>query len=181
MLYLHESNVMSIDKTYVENCLVSGFSRTQISEALAVSPSAITQLLDNNPEILERVNAKRAATLTRRKSIDDRLEEIEEKGWKLLNQQLSMLGDPMKILKVTMAANAAKRRGDAVSQEQPIGKTVILNMPTHVTQNFQFNSNNEAIAIGDRPLVTLPATSVRKMLQEREDEKHSWHQLPESC
>lgn len=173
-----------IDRTYLVNCLVAGFSQVQVAEALGVTPSAVTQVIQADTSIMSEVSSKRAAKMTRASTIDERLDEIEEKAWKLMDRNLALLADPMKILKVAMAANAAKRRGSATpSQEAPTGATVALSLPVHLHQHFHFDGNNQAIAVGDTPLVTMPATQARKLLAERNTqqlsaevnhEAHSW-------
>lgn len=178
-----------IDKTYVVNCLVAGFSPSQVAEALGVTPSAMTQFLESNEDVVQLVASKRTAKLSKVSTIDDRLDDIEDKAWRALEKQMGFIQDPMKLLKVAMTANAAKRRGSATpSQEAPVGATATLHLPTHLHQHFHFNAQNQAIAIGDTPLVTMPASQAKKLLdaraaevaelkqvtEEKHHEAHSW-------
>lgn len=168
---------MSLDSTYIQNCLIAGFSNTQIAEACGVTPAAISQHLAAHPEITKIVSERISKQAQRAISIDEKLNSIEEKALQMLERQMALIADPLKLLRIAQVANAAKRRGSVVPQDAPVGSPVTLVLPQHVTANFTFNGNNEAIAIGDRPLVTLPATQMPKLVaqaKEAKDEAHNW-------
>lgn len=170
---------MSLNKEYIKNCLITGFSATQIADALGVTPSAITQFCTTNG-IYEEVSAAMVARHKAAQGIDERLARIEEKAAKALEQQLALIADPMKLLKILQVANAAKRRSIPGDVPVATGAPVPLSLPQHITANFHFNTHNEAIAIGDRALVTLPATEVSKLLASKKpkevsnDPAHNW-------
>lgn len=157
---------MALDSAYITNCLAGGFTVTQIADSLGVTPSAVTQhaqaagLYEKVAELMGR-RQKQAA------SIDERLANIEERAAKALEASITMIADPMKLVRILQVVNAAKRRSIPEQQQVASSAPVVLNLPSHITANFHFNAQNEAVAIGERPLVTLPATEAAKMLKTR--------------
>lgn len=144
--------------------LGSGATPEQTAAALGVTASRISQLI-SDPEFSAGVAELRFQSLSRSNDIDSKYDEMESTLQKRLGDMLCWMTKPGEILAAIRIINAAKRRGSSTPSElTSIGTVVVLNMPTHVTQQFTVNTTNQVIRAGDKDLVTVQSSRMKDLL-----------------
>jgi len=144
--------------------LGDGFAPEQVASAIGVSPSRISQLLSDE-SFSQQVAELRYKTLAAHTERDSAYDSIEDQLLIKLKSSLSMLFDPMKIVKILQVINAAKRRGQSSQEQISAAQTVVqLNMPTQIYQQFVTNINNQVIKAGSQDLITVQSSQMAGLL-----------------
>lgn len=144
--------------------LGDGFAAEQVASAIGVSPSRISQLL-NDESFSQQVAELRYKTLAAHTERDSAYDSLEDQLLQKLKGSLSMLFDPMKIAKLLQIINAAKRRGSTEQSQISAAQTVVqLNMPTQIYQQFVTNINNQVIKAGAQELITVQSGKMAELL-----------------
>jgi hypothetical protein len=150
--------------------LGAGVSPEQTAIALGVSPSRISQLV-NDPEFSAKVAEKRFESHTKLNDIDERYEDIEIRLQEKLKDMLTWMTNPGQVLAAIRVINGTQRRGQkSVEAAQEQRQTVSLNMPTMILQNFTLNVNNQVIKAGDQELITVQSHKMKELLNESRKE-----------
>jgi len=152
----------AVNKEFLLSALRSGFTETQIAEALNVTPSAVAQVIDAHDLRAE------AAKNSRFESIDNKWNSLEEKILERLEKTYKSVQDPMKLTRMLQVINGAKRRSlaEGKSLQADGARLVQLNLPERVQLAVSFNLNNEVIEINGRNLTTAQPARVLKEAQE---------------
>lgn len=153
------SAATTVSREYIISALRSGFSDSQIADALGVTQSAVSQLIDSHG-LRETASAN-----SRFATIDEKLNSIEEKALDGLDKQVRFVHDPMKLLKIVTGINNAKRRslaeGKSVIQNNNV-QLVQISLPQHLREEVKLNAQNQVVAVGDRDLVTIQSGKLLK-------------------
>ena len=151
---------------YIVKCLEAGFTQVSIAESMGVSESLVSQLVSENS--LDQIAAQqKIIKASIYQDIDASYNEAEKFIAEKLKQSVRYMTDPVKIAYVADKLNKMKRRAlSQIGPREAPAKVVVLNLPRHVQNNFIFNSQNEAIAVDGRPLVSMPATRLMQKLKE---------------
>ena len=153
----------------ISECLNKGFSNNQIASHLGVTPSAVTQLVQEYG--IERLPEAKAV------GIDEKLDSVEEL---LVNKLHSRLQNPnsqlneMQIGNLLRTVNSCKRRSEgaqAASLTQ-VNNVVNIHLPAYVVKNIIVNAQNELLEIDGKPLISLPANEVEKMFSGSPEDAH---------
>jgi predicted transcriptional regulator len=161
----------SVDKQFLISALRSGFSESQIADALGVTQSAVSQVI--NAYNLREVAAKNSKF----ESIDTKLNSIEEAILTKLEKSVKFVEDPMKLTRILTAVNGAKRRSLAEGNSLPTdgARLVQLNLPERMTLTVNLNANNEVIGVNGRDLLTANPV---KVLDAAREVNHELQRLP---
>lgn len=146
---------------FIEQCLQQGFKAVEIADALGCTEGYISQLISASPRLQEA----KAGLDSRYADIDTLYDRIEQRALEELEKRMAVCTKPMELVRIAQAMNAAKRRSTAPlgALEGGAGKgaTVNITIPQQVAvQQFQFNGNNQAIALAsedgvqERALIT---------------------------
>jgi hypothetical protein len=148
--------------------LGQGFDPSVVASACGVSPSRISQLLSRE-DFAEVVALKRYEALQKNNLRDQKYDDLEDGLLAKLEGSLAMVFDPLKIARLLMVVNQAKRRGaatpESITQRSP---TATLNVPTLLINHFstQLNVNNQVVQIVDasknhsQSLVTIQSNAL---------------------
>jgi hypothetical protein len=146
----------------------NGVSAEQSALALGITPSAVSQYLDDE-EVAAEISARRYTQLSGHNQRDANYDKLEDRLLEQLEFSVPMLTDPMKIQRVLATINAAKRRGTS-TPESILNKQnhVTLVLPTKIVNNYQVNGNNQVVRIGDTDLVTIQSDTLLKKVKQNE-------------
>ena len=141
-----------------------GASPTEISRALGITPSAVTQLMDT-PEVSEELKRLQEEQLARSSALDNKYDILEDKLLAQLERTLPLLVKPHEIARVLAQVNSAKRRGVAATVSDAPQKVISLTLPTVIQNKFIVNSANQVVEAGAQQLVTIPSANVTKLAE----------------
>lgn len=160
--------------------LGKGISPTQVASALGVSDSRISQLLSQE-HIAQQVVNLRFAALQENNARDEKIDTLEDKLIKKIEDLLPLINRPMEALKAFQVLNAAKRRGAAAPTEQTIHNTVVnLVMPSRVVQAFTVNTLNQVVSAGSQDLVTMQSgTLLSNLKAQKVAQSEAYNEQPE--
>lgn len=155
--------------------LGQGFDTGVVATACGVTPARISQLLSRE-DFAETVAIKRYEALQKNNARDSKYDTLEDELLTRLENSLAMVFDPLKLARLLMVVNGAKRRGvtapETITQRAP---TATLNVPTLLINHFstQVNVNNQVIQITDattqesQSLVTIQSNALDKLRENR--------------
>ena len=144
--------------------LASGVTQSQAALALGITPSAVTQLIEQ-PEFSARLQELREEQLKRSSAIDEKYDSIEAKLLDQLEKTIPLLMRPGEIANVLTRVNQAKRRGSAVTAPQAPTQIIQLNLPVAIQNRFTLNSQNQVVQAGAQDLVTIPSSALTKLME----------------
>lgn len=134
-------------------------NQSQAAATLGITPSAVTQLIKEDPEL--------QAARARSSALDLEYDEIEAALLKQLKRTIPLLLRPGEISTVLTRVNAAKRRGVAADVPSAPAQVIQLNLPTTIQNKFVVNSSNQVVTAGSQDLVTMPSSAVPRLLESR--------------
>lgn len=155
-----------LSSSYVIACISSGFTDSQIAQAVGVTPSAVAQYIDAHDL------RSQAKVSEKHKQTDNVLDDLELMAANKLKNLLTYESNIMKVAQVLKVANGARRRshGEGANTFNPQTAVLVqLQLPAHVEAEFVRSPNNEIIGVGDRPLSTLPAGVLLEHTKELRD------------
>ena len=152
---------LTVQQERIVSCLAAGFKDSQIAESMGVTQSAISQEIEEYSlrELSAQRMVEKHSIFTR---IDDKHNRIEDLALSQLEKVVPFITDPVKLCIIVRTANSAKRRSSQPVNSQQTTKVVQLNLPRHIHNTFVFNSNNEAIEVGGKALVSMSAATLLK-------------------
>lgn len=140
--------------------LGSGLGPEIVASAVGVSVSRISQLLSDE-EFSAAVSELRFNALQKHNETDDIYDEMESQLQDQFRNHISMLYEPMKILKAMKEINSMKRRGQSAPESMTLNNTVVnLYMPTKIVQKFVTNINNQVVKAGSQELLTVQSSAL---------------------
>ena len=155
---------MSHTTTQLLNYLKAGVTQSEAASALGITPSAVTQIIQSNPELSQELEKAREEQLSRSSTLDKKYDELELALLEQLHKVKALAMRPMEIAKILATVNAAKRRGVAASSEKPVQQTILnLNLPTTIKARFVVDGRNQVVQAGEQTLVTIPSASLPKL------------------
>lgn len=157
----------------------TGMQKNEVADALGVDASYITQLEgdDEYARILAELQAQSGlASHSISRQIDTRYNSIEHKIVETIDDHSDailgmMIDKPSQLIGLMKAVNGAKRRssGETIQQHAHGNQVVEVQLPAFIVEasvpQVQHNSANEVVAVGDRDLVSLSGTGLKKQLQ----------------
>lgn len=155
--------------SYIAQALREGFTQKEIAASLGCSESYISQVVAAKPELA--MAKERQDEIFG--DIDAMYNTIELNALQELNRRMTIVKDPMQLVRIACAINAAKRRS-APAREALLGgggntQVVQISMPSTVVHNFQFNQHNQAVALQgengtiERQLITASNTQLTEL------------------
>lgn len=158
-------NLMASIEERAQKLLGSGLLPSVVATTLGVTPSAISQLLAQD-QFAEEVAKARYENLAAHTERDNKYDSLEDQILDRLQQSLSMIFDPMKLVRILQVVNTAKRRGSGVQELPATQQTVVqLVMPTQIINQFTRNGNNQIVKAGDQDLVTMQSMNLPRLLE----------------
>jgi hypothetical protein len=145
--------------------LGQGVPPTAVANALGVDISRISQLLSQD-DFASKVVEKKFESLSKHNERDTKVDNIEDKLLKKLEDCLPFMTRPMEILKAYTSINLAKRRGATQVEDLTQKQTIIqLNIPQIILDRFQTNIHNQVIQVGEQSLLTIQSGEMLKQLE----------------
>ena len=167
--------------------LINGLKASEIVGIVGCTPSYISQLA-NDPEFKEQVEAGKlmaAAERTEEDHIDARYQTLEHKL--LTSMEDAMIGAELPA--ITQALSVLHKRTDMRhTRKNPVAPAagihvniVSLQLPAHAIAQGKamvtLNTNNEIIAIDNKPLAPMSSTGVKALFVEKMAAKSVQDQL----
>lgn len=151
-----------------------GVTQREAANACGVTEGLVSQLMAE-PDFKAQLVINFEKATQRAIDIDNNYEEIEKMATDSLRKLLPMLHTPSELIKVAMAANAAKRKTapkqegseDAIGNGKKVSRIL---MPQVIIQNFMMNPNSEIVQVGDREMTTLNASSIGSLVSKHHEQ-----------
>jgi hypothetical protein len=164
---------MNSTRDRVISLLGQGFSQTMVATACGVTPSWVSQLVDE-PEVREEIARLRAGSLQEKVAADENLDKLEKKALQMLESKLVYTRNPVDAARIFALLNKATRKTansnpehDAVAIQQ-----VNIVLPKAAAAiHIQLNQQNQVIEVEGRSMATLPSRALPSLAATREQEK----------
>lgn len=158
---------MAVDSAKLVDLLARNIPQLQISKALGISESRVSQLATDE-RVVELVTERQAELATAEVDSITSLETIN----KSLLSRMDVLAEESDSLNEVVNAYekinrlVAQKKGFSTESEDGIRK-ITIQAPVFIQQNIQVNknTNNEIISIDDRAMTTMPTTAIHKLLK----------------
>lgn len=134
--------------------LGNNISPSVVAMAVGVDISYVSQLLADE-DFAKQVVQLRFDRLQKASELDQRYEDIEATLVEKLEDCLTYMVDPLKILAAIRVINATKRRGAGIPTAQATSEVATIILPTTIIQQFITNGENQVIQVGDKTLATI--------------------------
>lgn len=154
-------------KEEIVELLSSGIPASAVASALGVSPSLVSQVLDEEG-IAQEVATQRAAKFHQFAEHDKRLHAVEAKALQKLERVLDFSTKPGEVAKIFSILNSARRvtTDQGIPQQNPT-TTVVISLPESARVDFTLTTEKQVIEIEGRSMAPLPAKNVTQLLQTR--------------
>lgn len=144
--------------------LAAGVSQSAAAEAVGVSPSYVTELLDQ-PGVRSEVAAVRGETLHKQLKADEKLELGEAKALEKMVAMIPYSRNLGEVTKTFAVLNAAKRKAAVLRGEESgaSGVSVTIVLPKAAELMLQVNSQNNVVEVQGRSIAPLPSKELPKL------------------
>jgi len=160
----NHSTLATTNSSRALELLGAGVSPQQVSLALGVDPSLISQFLAYE-SFANQVAELRYKALLKHNDRDAAYDGLEDALIKKLKDLIPFMHKPFEIIRALTAVNSAKRRGSSAPEAITSQQTVIqLNLPVQIIQHFQKNSSNQVVSAGTQDLVTVQSSRMNTLL-----------------
>lgn len=160
----NHSTLATTNSSRALELLGAGVSPQQVSLALGVDPSLISQFLADE-SFANQVAELRYKALLKHNDRDSAYDGLEDALIKKLKDLIPFMHKPFEIIRALTAVNSAKRRGSSAPEAITAQQTVIqLNLPVQIIQHFQKNSSNQVVSAGTQDLVTVQSSRMNTLL-----------------
>jgi hypothetical protein len=162
---------MTVTADRIKQLLGNGIAPEVVATAVGVTPAYVSQLMADDT-FREEVVALRSTALAASTDRDTSWNMLEDKLLAQLHEKVeqNMIYKVPDIVRVLVAANNAKRRGNPISDSiKPTQQVVVLNLPSVVLKQYKENANREIVEVtnddgSQQTLVTMPATQLMHQL-----------------
>ena len=157
---------MAVDKKTIIELLGSGVEPKMVASAVGCEVSYISQLMADD-DFRSQVVEKRSIALQANTKRDRFIDNLEDRVLQKLSDSLDLMYKPSDLLRAFAVINRAERRGAQVQETSNITNNIVtLNLPVAVTnQVIVTNEHSEVIEIDGQTMVSMPAHSLLKSLQ----------------
>ena len=161
-------NLVGDTKQQIKSLLSGGCTQRQAALAVGVDESYVSQLMTGDEEFATEVISARIVALKDQSARDGEYDKLEDKILKKLNDQLSMIVNPDRLVRMLAVVNGAKRRG---AQQQDNGQNVAvtnvinLSLPAAIVNRYRTNTSNEVIEVNEQGMVGMPATALLEKIR----------------
>ena len=94
---------------------------------------------------------------------------MEDKILKKLNDQLHMVVNPDRLVRMLAVVNGAKRRGagntEVAGQGGQITNVINLTLPTAIVNRYRTNGSNEVVEVNEQGMVGMPAAALLEKIK----------------
>lgn len=144
--------------------LTRGVKAEQCAEALGVSPSLISQLMQEE-DFAQKLAAAKFSLSHKHIRHDDQLDDTEAKLIERARELLPMITRPLELIRAASMINGMKRRGAGSVDDKSANPVVVnLSLPVAIMSRFTLNAHNQVIAAGDQELVTIQSNKVADLV-----------------
>ncbi len=152
----------------VKDLLAAGVSQVQVANAVGVSESYISQLMENEEFRNEVIKARGDAALEDVQA-DEEADDIEGIARKKIKQLLPFENNVMKVLKVYQVMNGAKRKtAPEQAMQQNAGVIVNITLPQRAIVDFKLTSDKQVVEVAGRSMATLPSNVLHQKLRQEQ-------------
>lgn len=154
-------------KEQIRDMLIQGVSPVQVSNALGLTESYVSQLLGNE-DFSAEVQAGKVALLAEDVAYDEKIQRVEESYLDRIEEK-SKFANLQQSLQAFKILNGAKKRRDAHTASQTPGVGVIVNiqLPDAIIPSYVTNSKNEIVEVQGQTMVSATPKSVEAASQAR--------------
>lgn len=156
--------------------LAAGVSQSAAAEAVGVTPSYVTQLLDEEG-VRSEIAAARGETLNKQLKQDELVERGEKAALEKLINMLPYAKSLGETAKVFSILNGAKRKAELAraTEDNSTGLSVTITLPQAAALMLNINSQNQVVEIQGKSIAPLPSRELPKLadrLKQRMGESH---------
>lgn len=156
-------------KEQIKQLLQANCSITDAAATVGCEVSYVSQLMTDE-EFAKDIITYRILNLQEQTNRDKKYDSLEDKllaGLELKLEQGMALMKTETILRAIQAINGAKRRGAVAEAPSTVVNNVInLTLPSHIVRQFQVNPQNEVITVGEKNLISMPASRLLEKVKE---------------
>ena len=166
---------MNVNKGEIVKYIASGLTRADIASIVGVTNSAITQLIDEHPELVEEAKSMKGAEMARQLDLNESYDDLEEQTLQQLKLELPGASYTEKIrllhtlttIKGSRAKNelvrgAVQTAGVQVGISDGKGNETLIQVRTQPQEGIVYNGNNELVAVQDETLAAMDSTSLEQ-------------------
>lgn len=145
----------------IVSLLGQGFPPAQVAAAVGVTPAYVSQVLDIS-EHREKVAVRRAAVLEESAALDVKLNSLEQKALKLIEDKMFFVRSPLEAARIFSTLNSAKRRTQQGDPTQDVAAITQVNivLPRAASVHIQLNNNNQVIEVEGQTMAPLPSRAL---------------------
>ena len=152
----------------IKELLGSGLVPEVVAEAVGVTASYVSQLMDND-SFRDEVTILRTKSLTADTQRDRKIDAIEDSLVDSMERALPYMTKARDILNAFRVVNQAKRRGLPRQTGNTVNNTIVqINLPVRKVREFVTTQNGEVVEVDGHTMVTMSSTQLLKQLQGRE-------------
>lgn len=159
----------------IAQLLIQGYPPGQVANAVACSPSFVSQLLSNEEFAMRVANERLSLTMEKHQQytdIDNNYDNIEDQLLKKLGTLLPYINKPSEILATLRQVNSAVRKSSrplATGQDQQ-SNVVSLTLPAHMLKSMQvaikLDDSAQIVEVAGKSMATLPSLALHERLPE---------------
>lgn len=157
----------------IAQLLIQGYPPGQVANAVACSPSFVSQLLSNEEFAMRVANERLSLTMEKNQQytdIDNAYDDIEDQLLKKLGTLLPYINKPSEILATLRQVNSAVRKSSrpVASNQEKQGDLVSLTLPAHMLKSMQvsikMDEASQIVEVAGKSMATLPSLSLHERL-----------------
>lgn len=162
------AHIVGDTKEQIKSLLSGGCTQRQAALAVGVDESYVSQLMTGDERFANDVISARIVALKDQSARDGQYDLLEDKILKKLNDQLSMIVNPDRLVRMLSVVNGAKRRG---AQQQDNGQNIAvtnvinLSLPAAIVNRYRTNTSNEVIEVNEQGMVGMPASALMEKIR----------------
>lgn len=157
----------------IAQLLIQGYPPGQVANAVACSPSFVSQLLSNEEFAMRVANERLSLTMEKQQQytdIDNNYDNIEDQLLKKLGTLLPYINKPSEILATLRQVNSAQRKSSrplAAGHDQQ-SNVVSLTLPAHMLKSMQvaikLDDSAQIVEVAGKSMATLPSLALHERL-----------------
>lgn len=155
--------------------LASGVPAANAAMALGLTELEVATALAD-PEFSAALAAERGEKLEAAIAHDGKIESVEEKALKVLEQKLPFVRNPLEAARIFQILNSSRKRTatDSGANQQSLGaQSVNIVLPKAAQVLISMNSLNQVIEVQGRSMATLPSRNLPGLLTDLKDQQRA--------
>jgi hypothetical protein len=158
-------------KQQIKSLLSGGCTQRQAALAVGVDESYVSQLMTGDEEFANAVISSRIVALKDQSDRDQEYDRLEDRILRKISEQLPMIVNPDRLVRMLAVVNGAKRRGmqnqngndggmGGGTGTTAITNVINLSLPVAIVNRYRTNGRNEVVEVNEQGLVGMPANKL---------------------